>query len=344
MTVRTHVVIIGGGPAGLTAGIYTSRLGLDTILIEKATLGGQVAISPFIENYPGFVSIPGPELTKRFIEHAETMGVQIKVPETVIDLELKGEVKKVYTDKNTYEADAVIITTGASRRKLNVPGEKEFAGKGVSYCAVCDGAFFKGKTVAVVGGGNTAVSEALHLTQLVRKLYIVHRRDDLRAEVALKQRLLDSPNVVPLWNTIVEAIKGDTVVRKLVLRDLKKDEVFEIDVDGVFVAIGYAPNSQLAAKAGVLVDEKGYIIVNRKQETNIKGVYAAGDVTGGVMQIGVAVGEAIVAAMSAFEHVTGGWYAKKKALKAVKIDFEKLKTKEKAIEEKEKKSLFKFKL
>lgn len=202
MTVRTHVVIIGGGPAGLTAGIYTSRLGLDTILIEKATLGGQVAISPFIENYPGFVSIPGPELTKRFIEHAETMGVQIKVPETVIDLELKGEVKKVYTDKNTYEADAVIITTGASRRKLNVPGEKEFAGKGVSYCAVCDGAFFKGKTVAVVGGGNTAVSEALHLTQLVRKLYIVHRRDDLRAEVALKQRLLDSPNVVPLLSLI----------------------------------------------------------------------------------------------------------------------------------------------
>jgi len=344
MTVRTDVVIIGGGPAGLAAGIYTSRLGLETILLEKTALGGQVAVSPFIENYPGFVSITGPELTKKFIEHAETMGVQFRVPEEVIKLDLKGEIKRIYTDKDTYEADAVIIATGAARRKLNVPGEKEFSGKGVSYCAVCDGSFFRGKVVAVVGGGNTAVSEALHLTQLVKKLYVIHRRDDFRAELAMKQRLLESANVVPLWNTVVEAIKGDEVVRKLVLRNLKNNEVFDIEVDGVFIAIGYVPNSKLAAEAGVMVDEKGYIIVNKKQETNIKGVYAAGDVTGGVMQIGVAVGEAIVAAMSAFEYVTGGWYAKKRTLKAVKINFEKLKTKEKAIEREEKKSLFKFKL
>lgn len=344
MTIRTDVVIIGGGPAGLAAGIYASRLGLETILIEKSALGGQVAVSPFIENYPGFIGISGPELTKRFIEHAEVMGVEIRVPEEVTKLELKGEVKKIYTDKETYEADAVIIATGASRRKLNVPGETEFSGKGVSYCAVCDGSFFKGKVVAVVGGGNTAVSEALHLTQLARKLYVIHRRDDFRAEMALKERLLDSPNVVPLWNTVVEAIEGDTVVRKLILRNLKTNEVFELEVDGIFIAIGYAPNSKIAAEAGVQVDDKGYIIVNRKQETNIKGVYAAGDVTGGVMQIGVAVGEGIIAAMSAFEHVTGGWYAKKKTLKAVKIDLERIKSVEKTEKREEKKSLFKFKL
>ncbi len=344
MSTKTDVVIIGGGPAGLAAGIYTSRLGLETILIEKTALGGQVAVSPFIENYPGFTMISGAELSKRFIEHAELMGVEFRVPEEVIKLELSSETKIVKTNKDTYEADAVIIASGASRKKLNVPGEKEFAGKGVSYCAVCDGSFFRGKVVAVVGGGNTAVSEALHLTGLVKKLYVIHRRDDFRAEIALKQRLLDSPNVTQLWNTVVERIEGDTTVRRLVLRDLKNNKQYEIEVDGVFIAIGYTPNSKIAADAGVAVDKEGYIIVDKRQETNIKGVYAAGDVTGGIMQIGVAVGEGIVAAMSAFEHVTGGWYAKKKKLKAVRIDFEKFKEKEEHEKREEEKSLFKFKL
>jgi len=340
MVRKADVVIIGAGPAGLAAGLYTARLGLETIILEKSALGGQVSVAPFIENYPGFVRISGEELAKRFIEHAKIMGAEIKGGEPAEKLELSGDVKKVITPRNTYEADAIIIATGASRQKLNVPGEKEFEGRGVSYCAVCDGAFFKGKTVAVVGGGNTAVTEALHLAQLVKKLYVIHRRDDFRAEIALKERLLSYSNVTPLWNTIVEAIEGDNVVRRLKLRDLKSNKTYYLEVDGVFVAIGMIPNSKIASEAGVAVDEKGFIIVNRRQETNIRGVFAAGDVTGGVMQVGVAVGEGIIAAMSAFEHVTGGWYAKKKVLKAVKIDFSKLGEETKEPRE----TLFKFKL
>lgn len=324
MSRKTDVVIIGGGPAGLAAGIYTSRLGLDTILLEKTSLGGQVSVSPFIENYLGFISISGEELSKRFFEHAKVMGVTIHLGEAAEKLVLDSDPRKVITNKGVYETDAIIIATGASRRKLNVPGEKEFEGRGVSYCAVCDGAFFKNKIVAVVGGGNTAVAEALHLAQLVKKLYIVHRRDDLRAEIALKDRLLSNPHVTPLWNTVVEKIEGDTSVTGLILRDLKENKTFKLDVNGVFVAIGTVPNSKIAADAGIKIDKEGYIVVDKNQETNIKGVYAAGDVTGGVFQIGVAVGEGIIAGMSAFEYVTGGWYSKKKKLKPVKIDLEKI--------------------
>jgi len=338
---KVDVVIIGGGPAGLTAGIYTSRMGLETVLLEKASIGGNVAISSYIENYPGFPAIKGADLAKKMREHAELMGVEIHEMEGVEKLELSDELKRVYTSKNIYEADAVILAMGSRHKKLNVPGEKEFDGKGVSYCAVCDGPLFKGKKVAIVGGGHTAASDGQYLAEIVDTLYIVHRRDDLRVEVALKERLLSYPNVKPIWNTVVEAIEGDAAVKRIKLRNLKTGEVSYLDVDGVFVAIGVEPNSEIAIKAGVKVDENGYIIVNKKQETNIKGVYAAGDITGGLQQITVSVGEATIAAISAFEFVTGGWYSKKKKLKKVKIDLKELLGKEK---EEERKTTFSFKL
>ena len=336
---KVDVVIVGGGPAGLTAGIYTSRMGLETILLEKSSIGGNVALSSYIENYPGFPAIKGPDLARKMKEHAELMGVEIHEFEGVKKLELSDEKKIVITDKATYEADAVILAMGSRHKRLNVPGEKEFDGKGVSYCAVCDGPLFKGKVVAIVGGGHSAASDGQYLAELVKKLYIIHRRDDLRAEQALKTRLLSYPNVEPVWNTVVEEILGDTQVRRIRVRNIETGEIKEIEVDGVFVAIGIEPNSELAKEAGIAVDEKGYIIVNKKQETNIKGVYAAGDITGGLQQITVSVGEGTIAAISAFEYVTGGWYAKKKKLKEVKIDLKQL-----LKEEKETKTGFTFKL
>ena len=194
----------------------------------------------------------------------------------------------------------------------------------------------------MVGGGNTAASEALHLTEVVKKLYIIHRRDDLRAEMALKQRLLSSPKVEPVWNSVVEAIEGDTKVERIRIRNLKTNEVSYLSVDGVFVAIGLVPNSEIAAQAGVKTDKNGYIIVDNKMRTNIEGVFAAGDVTGGLLQIATAVGEGALAAVSAFEYVTGGWYAKKKQLKPVKMKMEIMEVEEK--EEKKSEGLFKFRL
>ncbi len=335
---KADVIIIGAGPAGLAAGIYASRLGLETIIIEKSTVGGQLSVAPVIENYPGFISITGIELARRLAQHAKIMGAEIRENEEVTKLVLNPDKKIVISNKDNYEADAVILAMGAQRRKLGVPGENEFSGRGVSYCAVCDGAFFKNKIVAIVGGGNTAVSEALHLAQLVKRLYIIHRRDDLRAEMALKARLLNSPNVIPIWNSIVEAIEGDTTVRRIKIRNLKSNKQSHLEVDGVFVAIGLIPNSKIAKEAGVEVDKDEYIIVNKRQETNIKGVFAAGDITGGIQQVGVAVGEGIVAAMSAFEYVTGGWYAKRKQLKVVHLDLNAVKE-----EDKRGKIIFKFK-
>ncbi len=338
---KVDVLIIGGGPAGLTAGIYTSRMGLETVLLEKSSIGGNVAISSYIENYPGFPAITGAELAKRMKEHAEIMGVEIHEFEGVERLELTENFKRAITSKETYEAEAIILAMGSRHKKLNVPGEKEFDGKGVSYCAVCDGPLFKGKKVAIVGGGHTAASDGQYLAEIVDTLYIIHRRDDLRAEVVLKNRLLSKPNVKPIWNTVVEEIIGDTSVRKIKIRNLKTGEISELEVDGVFVAIGIEPNSEIAKEAGIKVDDNGYIIVDKKQETNIKGVYAAGDITGGLQQITVSVGEGTIAAISAFEYVTGGWYSKKKKLKAVSINLKEILSSKK---EEKPKPKFSFKL
>jgi thioredoxin reductase (NADPH) len=304
------LIIIGGGPAGLTAGIYGARSGLKTLILEEKTVGGATAESPLIENYPGFPAISGRELVDKMAEHCRKFGVTIKEIEGARELNLSGEKKIVKTDQASYSASAVIIATGCHYRELGVPGENEFKGRGVSYCAVCDGAFFKGKRVLVIGGGNSAATSALYLSNVASNVKLVHRRDQLRAEEALFRNLQER-KVEFIWNSMVKEIRGDVKVKSVVVYNKKTGETKEIEVDGVFVQVGEVPNSQLAVKAGVKVDEGGYIIVDGRQRTNIAGVFAAGDVTNGpVKQVGTAVGQAIVAATQAFGYVKRPYYYK----------------------------------
>lgn len=304
------LIIIGGGPAGLTAGIYGARSGIKALILEEKTLGGAIAESPLIENYPGFQAITGQELVSKMAEHCRKFEVTIKEIEGVKELDLVGKKKIVKTDQASYSASAVIIATGCYYREMGAPGESQFKGRGVSYCAVCDGAFFKGKRVLVVGGGNSAATSALYLSNVASNVKLVHRRDHLRADEALFRNLQER-KVEFLWNSVVKEIKGNVKVRSVVVYNKKTDETREIEVDGVFVQVGELPNSQLAVKAGVKVDEGGYIIVDERQGTNISGVYAAGDVTNGpVKQVGTAVGQAIVAATEAFGYIKRPYYYK----------------------------------
>jgi len=304
------LIIIGAGPAGLTAGIYGARSGLKTLILEEKTPGGAAAETPLVENYPGFEAISGRDLSDRMSEHCRKVGAKINELEKVVELDLKGEKKTIKTDRASYTASALIIATGSHHQELKVPGEAEFRGRGVSFCAVCDGAFFKGGKVLVVGGGNSAVVSSIYLANLASNVKLAHRRDQLRAEKAL-QDSLQAQKVDMLWNTELKEIKGDVKVRSAVLVNNKTGETKEISVDGVFVQVGEMPNSQFAKKAGIAVDEGGYIIVDERQRTNIDGVYAAGDVTTGpVKQIGTAVGDAIVAANEAFGYIKRPYYYK----------------------------------
>jgi len=304
-----QLLIAGAGPAGLSAGIYGARMGLKTVVVSEV-LGGQASENSLIENYPGFDRISGMELSEKMREQAEKWGVTLRVPERIVEFALQGEEKVVKTDQEIYSGLALIIATGAAHRKLGVPGEEEFRGRGISYCGTCDGPLFKGRTIAIVGGGNSAAVDTLILKDLAGKLYLIHRRDDLRADQILKERILKS-NVTVLWHTEVKSIEGDRLVRRLRLFNNKTSAESVLEVDGVFIRVGEEPQSGLAKKAGVAVDETSHIVVNQKRETNIPGVYAAGDVTGGVYQIGTAVGDGITAAVNAYLFMTGGWYRKK---------------------------------
>jgi len=302
------LLIVGGGPAGLTAGIYGARSGLKTIIIEEKLAGGAAADSPLIENYPGFSSVSGRELMDKMVEQCRKFGVEINEIEKTVELDLKGDKKIVKTTKAVYEAKAVIIATGSHYRELGVPGEQEFRGRGVSYCAICDGAFFKDQRVIVVGGGNTAVITALYLSGIASNVKLIHRRDQLRAEEALVNDL-KKRGVEFLWNTELYRINGDTKVRSVTLRNNKTGEFIDIPVQGIFIQVGEAPNSEIAKQSGVETDEEGYIIVDAKQRTNIPGVFAAGDVTNcSVKQIGVAVGQAIIAANEAYAYIKRPYY------------------------------------
>jgi len=304
-----ELIIIGAGPAGLAAGIYGVRSGLKTLVLEEKMAGGTVADAPMVENYPGFQDATGREIAQKINAHAKNTGVKVNEFERVEGLKLSAERKVVKTQKAEYEAKAIIIASGSHYRELGIPGEKELRGKGVSYCGICDGPFFKGKRVLVVGGGNSALITALYLAHLAEETKVAHRRETFRAEEVLVQELKRLKNMEVLWNTEVKEIVGDNAVRKVVVLDTKSNETREVLVDGVFVQVGESPNSQLAKKAEVTVDEDGYVKIDWLQHTNIAGVYAAGDVTNHpVKQVGTAVGQGITAALEAYGYIRRPYY------------------------------------
>ena len=306
-----ELIIIGAGPAGLAAGIYGVRSGLKTLVLEEKIAGGTVVDAPVIENYLGFPSISGFDLAQKMVDHAKNLSVSIHEFEAITKLNLKGEEKIVTTDKGAYSAKALIIASGSRYRELGVPGEREFRGRGVSYCGLCDGPLFKGKRILVVGGGNSALITTLYLAGLAAEVKIAHRRDSFRAEEALVRAIEKKENVKILWDTEVKEIKGEKLVNKTVLLNSKTQMTQELQAEGVFVQVGEDPNSQLAREAGVAVNEDGYVIVDMLQRTNILGVYAAGDVTNHpVKQIGTAVGQGITAAIEAYGHVRRPYYYK----------------------------------
>ena len=271
------IIIIGSGPAGLSAAIYAQRACLDTIVIEKNGIsGGQELNTWEVDNYPGFPGVTGFELSRQFREHANKLGARV-VQDEVVQVELSGNVKKVVCEEETYEARCVILASGAHHRTLEVPGEEELRGAGVSYCATCDGAFFRGRTVAVVGGGDAALEDAIFLARMCEKVYIVHRRDKLRGAKRLQERLQALENIEFVWNSETAAIEGNGQVEALRLRQTQTGEERRLDVDGVFIAVGIAPESELYA-GQLELDEQGYIRADESGQTSVPGVFAAGDV------------------------------------------------------------------
>ena len=305
------VVIIGAGSAGLSAGIYAVRSGLKTLILDEKFAGGTITDAPTIVNYPGFAEISGAQLAEKMTDHARKLGAVIHDIEAVTEMNLSSEVKIVTTAHTTYGAKAVIIATGSHYKEIGAKGEKEFRGKGVSYCGVCDGPFFKGKKVVVVGGGNSACITTLYLSDLAFQVIVVHRRQMFRAEESLVKDIANKTNVQIMWNTEVQEIKGDKQVRSVTLVDNSTGATSEVVVDAVFVQVGEAPNNQLASASGVEVDEHGYIKIDIRQHTNLKGVYAAGDVTDHpVKQVGTAVGQGITAALEAYAFIRRPYYKK----------------------------------
>lgn len=272
------VIVIGSGPAGLSAAIYAKRAELNLLVIEKAGMsGGQIINTYEVDNYPGIPGIGGFELSIKFREHADKLGATF-VNGEVTDFTLDGEIKVITMDDGTkYESKSVVIATGGAPRHLDVPGEEKLSGMGVSYCATCDGAFFKNKTVAVVGGGDVAVEDAIFLARICKQVYVIHRRDQFRASKSITSRLLSMENVTIIWDSVVETIHGDEKVDSIEIKNLKTNEKTSHEVEGVFIAVGYLPNSA-AYKNVVAVDEAGYIMAGENCETNIPGIYAAGDV------------------------------------------------------------------
>lgn len=304
------VIIIGGGPAGLSAGIYSIRNGLKTIIIDKGVCGGLAAEAPWIENYLGFEGIKGMELTEKFKSHASKY-VDINETETINEIK-KTEDFIVTTDKNKYTATALILAMGTTHTKLGVKGESELTGKGVSYCATCDGFFFKQKKVLLIGGGNSSVIDAIHLHDIGCKVTLIHRRDKLRAEQSLQKTLFDR-GIEVIWNSVVEEIKGNNVVTGVKIRNKLEDKIQELEFNGIFISIGEKPSNELAKVISVNLDENGYIVTDKRQGTNVPRVYSAGDITGGVKQIIVACAEGAIAANSAYEDIKNPYWVRKES-------------------------------
>lgn len=274
---HVKVLILGSGPAGLSAALYAARAELEPVVLTGMTFGGQAAITHIIENYPGFPDgLEGPQLGELFKQQAERFGAEI-VYDTAIEADFSSQPYRIKTYSSTYLADTVIITTGATPRHLNIPGEVEFTGKGVSYCGTCDGFFFKNKEVVVVGGGDSAMEEGAFLTRFANKVTVVHRRDELRASPILETRARNNPKIDFVWDTVVTDIEGEDAVKQVVLENVKTGEQKKFGTDGVFIFIGHDPNTELF-KGQLEMDADNYLIVNNMMETNVPGVYAAGEV------------------------------------------------------------------
>jgi len=297
-----EVIIIGGGPAGLTAGLYAARAGLKSLLLEHGVFGGQIVNARLVENYPGFPEgISGTELGEFMHRQATKYGLETIITEVS---EVKtGNVYEVSTSGGNYQTKSIIIAAGSEYRKLDVAGEEKLSGRGVSYCATCDGFFFRDREVAVVGGGDTAITDALELTQHCRKVYIIHRRDQLRATQAMQEKAFSQPKIELVWNTVVHEIVGDQIVRSLHLRNVKTGQSSNLEVDGVFVAVGLEPNSQVFSQF-VDLDEAGFIVTDELMRTSAPGIFAAGDIRhNSFRQVITAAGDGAAAAMSAFKYV-----------------------------------------
>jgi thioredoxin reductase (NADPH) len=302
---KYDVVIIGGGPAGLSAGIYTSRARLSSLLIEKGAIGGQIINAELVENYPGFTAgISGIDLTQAMHQQATKFGLETLAAE-VTGISVNGQQKLVRTSLGDFITGAVIIAGGSERQKLGVPGETQYTGKGVSYCATCDGTFFRDKTVAVVGGGNAAVTEALELTKFASRIILIHRRHELRATRILQEKVISQPEIEILWDTVVEEILGETFVNKIRVRNINTGNVSVLDVSGVFVSIGSQPATGYL-KGLLALDTVGAIVTSERLETSVPGIFAAGDIrSGSIRQVIGAAGDGAVAAVNAGKYISG---------------------------------------
>jgi thioredoxin reductase (NADPH) len=297
------ILILGGGPAGLTAAIYAARGTYKTAIIDTGILGGQVNNTLEIENFPGYPIIGGFDLIEKFEEHADKFKVDKYILQEITNITLSGEMKVIETLEYVIKAKAIIIATGAQPQKLNVSGETELAGRGVSYCAVCDGAFFRDKAVTVVGGGNAAIEEAIYLTKFASCVNVVHRRDSLRADKLYQERAFSNPKIKFIWDSVVKEIKGQEKVESIVLENLKTGIIEEINTDGVFPYVGFAPNSEMFA-GQLKMDNKGFIITNTDLSTNFEGVFAAGDIrVTPLRQVIVAAADGAIAATYAIRHL-----------------------------------------
>ena len=296
---KYDVMIIGGGPAGLSAAIYAARGGLKTGLFEKGIIGGQITVTNDVENYPGFPEpLSGFELTERMRQQAEIYKAKF-IDEEVTAIGMEGLCKIIETSENTYRTKSLIICTGAHPRLLNVPGEERFTGRGVSYCATCDGALYRDKVVAVVGGGDSAVEEALFLTRFAKKVYIIHRRDELRAQKIIQERALKNPKVEMVWDTVVQKIDGTEQLENLELYNRRTEKVSFLPVDGVFIYVGILPNNELL-ESRLELDSSGFVLTNENMHTNVPGIYAAGDIRHTPLrQVVTATSDGAIAAYSA---------------------------------------------
>jgi thioredoxin reductase (NADPH) len=302
---KYEVLIIGGGPAGLTAGLYTSRAGLKSLLVERGIIGGQIINATLVENYPGFPQgISGAELGSLMHQQAVKYGLEVVAAE--VTGIAPGQLYSISTAEGDFEARAIIIAAGSEYRKLGVPGEERLTGHGVSYCATCDGFFFRDREVVVVGGGDTAITDALELTRHVKKIYVIHRRDQLRAGQVLQQRAYAEPKLEFIWSTVIEELVGDTVLEQIKLRNVKTSQRSILKVAGLFVAIGLMPNSRNFFTV-VDLDEAGCIVTEETMATSTPGIFAAGDIRkNSPRQIAAAVGDGVTAAISAFKYIQGG--------------------------------------